>query len=332
MSYILIVTIAIVIFSLVFDFINGFHDTANAVATAVSTRALTPRSAILLAAVMNFIGALTFTGVAGTITKDIVDPFKLQHGLVVVLAAIIWNLVTWLYGIPSSSSHALIGSIAGAAIASQGSFAVLHYQGFTKIIIVLIISPIIAFCVGFIMYSIVKVVFKNANLTRANRNFRFFQIFTAALQSFSHGTNDAQKSMGIITLALIVANLQTGSSVEPQLWVKIACATAMGLGTAVGGWKIIKTVGGNIMKIRPANGAAADLSSALTIFVASSLHFPLSTTHVVSSSILGVGASNRAKGVKWSTAQRMVITWVITLPISALLAGIVYFIMHLFLK
>ena len=214
MSYILIVTIAIVIFSLVFDFINGFHDTANAVATAVSTRALTPRSAILLAAIMNFIGALTFTGVAGTITKDIVDPFKLKHGLVVVLAAIIaaiiWNLVTWLYGIPSSSSHALIGSIAGAAIASQGSFAVLHYQGFTKIIIVLIISPIIAFCVGFIMYSIVKVVFKNANLTRANRNFRFFQIFTAALQSFSHGTNDAQKSMGIITLALIVANLQTG--------------------------------------------------------------------------------------------------------------------------
>ena len=333
MSYILIVTIAIVIFSLVFDFINGFHDTANAVATAVSTRALTPRSAILLAAVMNFIGALTFTGVAGTITKDIVDPFKLQHGLVVVLAAIIaiiWNLVTWLYGIPSSSSHALIGSIAGAAIASQGSFAVLHYQGFTKIIIVLIISPIIAFCVGFIMYSIVKVVFKNANLTRANRNFRFFQIFTAALQSFSHGTNDAQKSMGIITLALIVANLQTGSSVEPQLWVKIACATAMGLGTAVGGWKIIKTVGGNIMKSPVTNGAAADLSSALTIFVASSLHFPLSTTHVVSSSILGVGASN--KGVKWSTAQRMVITWVITLPISALLAGIVYFIMHLFLK
>ena len=336
MSYILIVTIAIVIFSLIFDFINGFHDTANAVATAVSTRALTPRRAILLAAVMNFIGALTFTGVAGTITKDIVDPFKLQHGLVVVLAAIIaaiiWNLITWLYGIPSSSSHALIGSIAGAAIASQGSFAVLHYQGFTKIIIVLIISPIIAFCVGYMMYTIVKIVFKNSNLTRTNRNFRFFQIFTAALRSFSHGTNDAQKSMGIITLALIVGNLQDGSNVEPQVWVKVACATAMGLGTAVGGWKIIKTVGGNIMKIRPANGAAADISSALTIFVASSLHFPLSTTHVVSSSILGVGASNRAKGVKWSTAQRMVVTWVITLPISAVLAAIIYFIIHLFLK
>lgn len=185
MSYIIIVTIAVVIFSLIFDFINGFHDTANAVATAVSTRALTPKTAILMAAVMNFIGALTFTGVAGTITKDIVDPFKLENGLVVVLAAIlaaiIWNLATWFYGIPSSSSHALIGSIAGAAIASEGSFGVLHYQGFTKIIIVLIVSPIIAFCVGFLMYSIFKVIFKNANLTRANRNFRFFQIFTAAL-------------------------------------------------------------------------------------------------------------------------------------------------------
>ncbi|MFD3219542.1 anion permease [Staphylococcus saprophyticus] len=335
MEYIFIITVAIVIFSLIFDFINGFHDTANAVATAVSTRALTPRTAILLASVMNFIGALTFTGVAGTITKDIVDPFKLENGLIVVLAAIIaailWNLITWYYGIPSSSSHALIGSIAGAAIASQGSFAVLHYEGFTKIIVVLLVSPIIAFCVGFIMYSIVKVVFKNANLTKSNRNFRFFQIFTASLQSFSHGTNDAQKSMGIITLALIVANIQTGTSVEPQLWVKVACATAMGLGTAVGGWKIIKTVGGNIMKIRPANGAAADLSSALTIFVASSLHFPLSTTHVVSSSILGVGSSNRIKGVKWNTAQRMIITWVITLPISALVAAIIYYIINIFL-
>ena len=335
MEYILIITVAIVIFSLIFDFINGFHDTANAVATAVSTRALTPRTAIILASVMNFIGALTFTGVASTITKDIVDPFKLENGLVVVLAAIlaaiIWNLVTWFFGIPSSSSHALIGSIAGAAIASQGTFAVLHYQGFTKIIIVLLLSPVIAFCVGFIMYSIVKVVFKNANLTKTNRNFRFFQIFTASLQSFSHGTNDAQKSMGIITLALIVANIQTGTSTEPQLWVKIACATAMGLGTAVGGWKIIKTVGGNIMKIRPANGAAADLSSALTIFVASSLHFPLSTTHVVSSSILGVGSSNRIKGVKWNTAQRMIVTWVITLPISALLAALIYFVINIVL-
>lgn len=278
MSYIIIVTIAVVIFSLIFDFINGFHDTANAVATAVSTRALTPKTAILMAAVMNFIGALTFTGVAGTITKDIVDPFKLENGLVVVLgailAAIIWNLATWFYGIPSSSSHALIGSIAGAAIASEGSFGVLHYQGFTKIIIVLIVSPIIAFCVGFLMYSIFKVIFKNANLTRANRNFRFFQIFTA-LQSFSHGTNDAQKSMGIITLALIVANVQNDGSVEPQLWVKFACATAMGLGTAIGGWKIIKTVGGNIMKIRPANGLCGRFIICINNFCCIIATFPI---------------------------------------------------------
>src|SRR5699024_7688636 len=334
MEYILIITVAIVIFSLIFDFINGSHDTATAVYTAVSICALTSRTAIILAAFMNFVGALAFTGVAGTITKDIVDPFKLENGLVVVLSAIIaaifWNLITWYYGIPSSSSHALIGSIAGAAIASQGSFAVLHYEGFTKIIAVLLISPVIAFLVRFLMYSIVKIVFKNANLTKTNRNFRFFQIFTASLQSFSHGTNDAQKSMGIITLALIVANLQPSGSVEPQLWVKVSCAAAMGLGTAVGGWNIIKTVGGNIMKIRPANGAAADLSSSLTIFVASSLHFPLSTTHVVSSSILGVGSSNRIKGVKWNTAQRMIITWVITLPISAIVAALVYFVVNLF--
>ncbi|MCG3400257.1 inorganic phosphate transporter [Staphylococcus massiliensis] len=332
MDYLIIITLAIVLFALIFDFINGFHDTANAVATAVSTRALSPRQAIFLAAIMNFFGALTFTGVASTITKDIINPFQLQNGLTVVLAAvlaaILWNLITWYFGIPSSSSHALIGSIAGAAIMAQGSFFALHYQGFTKIILVLILSPIIAFAVGFTMYSLVKVIFRNANLSKANHRFRIFQIFTAALQSFSHGTNDAQKSMGIITMALIVANMQ--HSTEPQLWVKISCAVAMGLGTAVGGWRIIKTVGGNIMKIRPANGAAADLSSALTIFVASSLHYPLSTTHVVSSSILGVGSSNRIKSVKWDTAKRMLITWIITLPMSGILAALIYALLHMF--
>ena len=333
MEYVLIITIAIVIFSLIFDFINGFHDTANAIATAVSTRALTPRTAIFLAAIMNFIGALTFTGVAGTITKDIVDPFKLHNGLVVVLAAILAknhlefiNMVLWY-------SKFIISRInrfnRWCGDCGQG-FGVLHYQGFTKIIIVLIISPIIAFCVGFIMYTIVKIVFKMLILLERIVISDSSKYLQQTLQSFSHGTNDAQKSMGIITLALIVANIQDPTNVEPALWVKVACATAMGLGTAIGGWKIIKTVGGNIMKIRPAN-AAADLSSALTIFVASSLHFPLSTTHVVSSSILGVGASNRAKGVKWNTAQRMIITWVITLPISALLAALIFWVMNIFL-
>ncbi|MGK9045554.1 inorganic phosphate transporter [Mammaliicoccus vitulinus] len=331
MDSLLIITVAIVAFALIFDFINGFHDTANAIATAVSTKALKPRHAIILAAIMNFLGALMATGVAQTIAKDIVDPFKLENGSIVILAALIsaiaWNLLTWYFGIPSSSSHALIGSIAGAAIASAG-FGVLHYQGFSKIILALIASPILAFIVGFIVYSIFKVVFKNNNLTKTNRNFRFIQIGTAALQAFSHGTNDAQKAMGIITMALISANMQTTTDIE--LWVKICCATAMGLGTAVGGWKIIKTVGGNIMKIRPANGVAADLSSAFVIFGATFIHLPVSTTHVVSSSILGVGSSQRVKGVKWTTAQRMIITWIVTLPISILLSFVIYHICMLF--
>ncbi|WP_409274095.1 anion permease [Neobacillus sp. SCS-31] len=332
MDYVFILTAAIVIFALAFDFINGFHDTANAIATSVSTKALKPRHAIILAAVMNFVGAMTFTGVAKTITKDIVDPFTLQNGTLVILAALLsgitWNLLTWYYGIPSSSSHTLIGSIAGAAIASSG-FNIIEYQGFFKILQALIFSPILAFVVGYILYSIFKIIFKDANLTKTNRNFRMIQIGTAALQSYTHGTNDAQKAMGIITMALI-ANGYVESTDIP-FWVQFSCAVAMGLGTSVGGWKIIKTVGGKIMKIRPINGVAADLTGAAIIFGATYIHLPVSTTHVISSGILGVGASHRLKGVKWGTAQRMLMTWVITLPISAAIAATFYFILNLFL-
>ncbi|KMY53133.1 inorganic phosphate transporter [Bacillus sp. FJAT-27231] len=332
MDSLLIITVLIVICALSFDFINGFHDTANAIATSVSTKALKPRHAIILAASMNFLGAMTFTGVAKTITKDIVDPFMLENGSTVILAALIsailWNLITWYYGIPSSSSHALIGSIAGAAIAAAG-VGILNYSGFFKIIQALILSPIIAFVGGYIIYSIFKVVFKDNNLPKTNRRFRHFQVFTAALQSYTHGTNDAQKAMGIITMALIANNYQ--STTDIQLWVQFSCAAAMGIGTSVGGWKIIKTVGGKIMKIRPVNGVAADLTSAAIIFGATFIHLPVSTTHVISSSILGVGASHRIRGVKWGTAQRMLITWVITLPISAAIAALAYFILDLFL-
>jgi PiT family inorganic phosphate transporter len=330
MSSLLIVTILIVIGALLFDFINGFHDTANAIATSVSTKALKPRHAIILAATMNFVGALTFTGVAKTITSDIIDPFKMHNGHIVIIAAlfsaIAWNLITWFFGIPSSSSHAIIGSIAGAAIAAAG-FGSLKYAGFLKIIEGLIISPILAFIVGFILYSIFKVIFKNFNLTKTNRTFRFIQILTAALQSYSHGTNDAQKSMGIITMALIANGFV--KSTDIPFWVQVACACAMGLGTSIGGWKIIKTVGGKIMKIRPINGVAADLTGAFVIFGATYIHLPVSTTHVISSGILGVGSAHRLKGVKWGTAQRMLITWVITLPITALLAGLIYQIINL---
>lgn len=332
MDTILVLTILIVIFAVAFDFINGFHDTANAIATSVSTKAMSPRVAIALASVMNFVGAMTFTGVAKTITKDIVDPFTLENGTVIILAALIaaiaWNLITWYYGIPSSSSHALIGSIAGAAIAAAG-FSILNYKGFLTIIQALILSPVLAFIVGFIVYSLFKIIFKyNNNLAKTNRRFRRVQIVTAALQAYSHGTNDAQKVMGIITMALIVNNYQSDD--EVQFWVQFVCALAMALGTAAGGWRIIKTVGGKIMKIRPVNGVAADLTGAFVIFGATFAHLPVSTTHVISSSILGVGTAHRVKGVKWGTAQRMLMTWFITLPVSALLAGISYLILNLF--
>lgn len=337
MNTILLITILVVLFALMFDFINGFHDTANAIATSVSTRALKPRTAVYMAAVMNFIGAITFVGVAKALTKDIVDPFSLNSfegditGSVVILAAllsaIIWNLLTWYFGIPSSSSHTLIGSVAGAAIASAG-FGVLNYTGFVKIIQALIFSPILAFTAGFIMMSIFKVLFKDLNLYRTNKGFRSMQIFTAALQSFTHGTNDAQKAMGIITLALIAGGLYQGEGIP--LWVRFAAALAMGLGTSIGGYKIIKTVGGKIMKIRPVNGVAADLASATVIFGATLIHLPVSTTHVISSSIMGVGTAHRVKGVKWGMARKIVTTWIITMPISAVMAASIYFVLSLF--
>lgn len=331
MDTLLLLTVLVVIFALIFDFINGFHDTANAIATSVSTRALKPRVAVLMAAVMNFIGALTFTGVAKTISKDIVDPFALESGSLVILAALLaaifWNLITWYFGIPSSSSHALIGSIAGAAISAAG-FGILNYSGFIKIIQALLISPFIALFGGFLMMTLFKVLLKNRNLFKTNKRIRYLQIGTAALQSFTHGTNDAQKAMGIITMALIAGNLQTTDDI--QFWVRIAAATAMGLGTSIGGYKIIKTVGTKIMKIRPVNGAAADLSSASIIFGATLLHLPVSTTHVISSAIMGVGTAHRVKSVNWGVAKRIVVTWIITLPISALLAAFTYQILILF--
>ncbi|GGI14733.1 inorganic phosphate transporter [Gottfriedia solisilvae] len=334
MEHLFLLTVLVVIFALAFDFINGFHDTANAIATSVSTKALKPRTAILLAAGMNFLGAIIFTGVAKTITTGIVDPVTIEgtNGLVVVIAALLggifWNLLTWYYGIPSSSSHAIIGAVAGAAISAKG-FHALEAEGFIKIIQALLISPVIAITVGFIVMTILAMIFKRANLSKTNKGFRIVQIFTAALQSFTHGTNDAQKAMGIIMIALIASNEVAPGSDVP-LWVRIACATAMALGTSIGGWKIIKTVGGKIMKIRPINGAAADLSSAAIIFTFTALHLPVSTTHVISSSIMGVGSAQRVKDVNWGTAKRMVITWVITIPISATVAAIFYQILNIF--
>ncbi|PJN50111.1 hypothetical protein PAEVO_51550 [Paenibacillus sp. GM2FR] len=321
----MLVLVIVVFLALAFDFINGFHDTANAIATSVSTRALKPRVAILLAASMNFIGAMMFTGVAKTIGGSIADPTKLDNGIEVViatlLAAIIWNLVTWWFGLPSSSSHALIGALAGAVFVGAGS-DMLNYGGFKDIVLALVLSPVIAFVIGYLVMQLLKVIFAKRSPHTVNKGFRTMQIFTAALQSFTHGTNDAQKAMGIITFALVTSGQLT--EMEVPLWVKISAATAMALGTSVGGWKIIKTMGTKIFKIEPINGFAADFSAASVIFSATLLHLPISTTHAITSAILGVGSAKRFSAVKWSLAGRIVVTWFITIPITAVLAGVIF--------
>lgn len=318
--------ILIVIFlALAFDFINGFHDTANAIATSVSTRALKPRTAIMLAAVMNFLGALTFTGVAKTIGGSIANPASLDNGLEVLiatlLAAIIWNLITWWFGIPSSSSHALIGALAGAVYIGAGPDK-LNWGGFKTIVEALVLSPVIAFVVGYIIMMVLKRIFAKRSPHTVNKGFRSMQVITAAIQSFTHGTNDAQKAMGIITFALVTAKYQ--DHMEVPLWVKLSAATAMALGTSIGGWKIIKTMGTKIFKIEPINGFAADLTGATVIFGATLLHLPVSSTHAITSAILGVGSAKRFSAVKWSLAGRIVIAWVITIPIAMVLSGLIY--------
>lgn len=326
----------VVVMALSFDFINGFHDTANAIATSVSTRALTPRVAIVIASVLNLVGALTYTGVAKTITKGITDPFQLENGMVVVLAAltgaILWNLLTWWFGIPSSSSHALIGGISGAVIGASG-FAQIQWSGFLTIIQALILSPIAAFVIGFIVIKVISYLVANAPYHSTNKRFRYMQILSASWQAFSHGANDAQKTMGIITLAMISGGLliPENNEITIPLWVKISAAVVMALGTSMGGWRIIKTMGGKIMQIKPISGFSADLTSSLVIMGFTTLALPVSTTHVISSSIMGVGASQKFSAVKWGVAGRIVFTWVVTLPATAILAAASYIVFDVFL-
>ena len=317
---------AVVLLALAFDYINGFHDTANAIATSVSTRAIAPKTAVMMAATLNFLGAMISTGVAKTIGGDIVTSPDMINGEIIVAAlvgAIFWNLLTWWYGIPSSSSHALIGGIIGAVMISVGSDA-LHVGGIGKIFVSLVASPILALILGYIVMKVLLFLFGRFSPIVLNDRFRNMQLVSAALMSFSHGSNDAQKAMGIITLTLVASgHLPT---LDVPLWVKLACATAMALGTAAGGWKIIATVGSKIFKLESINGFAADLNSALTIFTATLLHLPVSTTHVVSGSIMGVGTAMRVKAVNWSTARSMVFAWFITIPLSAGVSALAYII------
>lgn len=315
---------AVVLLAVAFDYINGFHDTANAIATSVSTRAIAPKTAIMMAATLNFLGAMVSTGVAKTIGGDIVTAPDMINGEIIVAAlvgAIFWNLLTWWYGIPSSSSHALIGGIIGAVLISVGPEA-LQVSGIGKIFISLVASPILALVLGYIVMKVLLLLFGRFSPIALNDRFRSMQLVSAALMSFSHGSNDAQKAMGIITLTLVASgHLQT---LDVPLWVKLACATAMALGTAAGGWKIIATVGSKIFKLESINGFAADLNSAITIFTATLLHLPVSTTHVVSGSIMGVGTAMRVRAVNWSTARSMVFAWFITIPLSAGVSALAY--------
>ena len=314
----------VIFLALAFDFINGFHDTANAIATSVSTRALSPRQAIFMAAVLNFSGALFSTGVAKTIGGDIVKAASMVDQPVIMAAlggAIIWNLATWWYGIPSSSSHALVGGIIGAVGAGRG-WDPLNLAGIEKIFFSLVLSPVIALFIGYLLLILMMWIFRGFPPHSLSTGFSRAQIVTAGMIAFSHGSNDAQKAMGIITLALLSAG--EISSLDVPTWVKFSCAVSMSLGTAVGGWKIIKTMGTGISRLDPFRGCAADLTSSIVIFTATLLHLPVSTTHVVAGSIMGIGASNRVKSVRWGVARQMLFAWVLTIPLSALCSGLIY--------
>jgi PiT family inorganic phosphate transporter len=309
--------------ALVFDFINGFHDTANAIATCISTRALSIRSAIMMAAGLNFVGAMISTKVAATIGKEIVDPSNVTQMVVLagIIGAIIWDLITWYYGLPSSSSHAIIGGIMGAVIAHAG-VAALHGAGLKKIILALVLSPLIGIATGFIFMVIMLWAFRNKSPYGLNKAFRKLQVLSAAFMAFSHGTADAQKSMGVITLALVSYGYI--ATFHVPTWVMVACALAMALGTAIGGWRIIKTVGHDFVKLQPVHGFCVETASAGVILGAAALGMPTSTTHVITSSILGVGLSKRLSAVNWQIAYRIVWAWVLTIPASAAVSFVTY--------
>ncbi|MFN8614913.1 MAG: inorganic phosphate transporter [Vampirovibrionales bacterium] len=309
--------------ALVFDYINGFHDAANAIATVVSTKVLSPRVAVAYGACLNFAGALMGTEVAATIGKGLVDSQAVTMPLVLcaLLGAIVWNLLTWWWGLPTSSSHALIGSLLGATwfSSSAGPHAI-HWQAFTqKVLTPMTISPLSGFLVGFLVMGVLTWLVYRMHVHRINTLFGKLQIVSAGVMALSHGHNDAQKSMGIIALALMTFFPQQGFHVP--LWVILSCAVAMGLGTLSGGWKIIRTLGSKMIKLQPIHGFAAETTAASVIMLASHWGIPLSTTHVISSSIMGVGATKRLSAVKWGVVGNIVWAWVLTIPATFVFSG-----------
>lgn len=325
--------ITVVLVALCFDFINGFHDTANSIATSVSTRVLSPRQAIIMAAILNFAGALWSEKVAKTISKGLVQGTLEQYVIIAaLLAAIIWDLITWYYGIPSSSSHALIGGLVGASIAYAWSLDIIIWKGvWDKVLLPLITSPIVGFLFGYVLMSLLFELLRPFTQQIVNRWFSKLQILSAAFMAFTHGNNDAQKSMGIITLALVSAGL-VGKDAGIPMWVKMACALAMALGTSIGGWKIIKTMGVNMIRLQPIGGFAAETAAAVVIQAATSFGAPVSTTHVISTSIMGVGASKRLSSVRWALARNIVWAWVLTIPVTMILGALITVVIKFVIK
>lgn len=330
LSSTLILTVVIVIIALVFDVINGFHDSANAIACCVSTRVLTLKDAVVMSAFFNFIGAFMSVKVAQTVGKGIVNPNDITQNVIIaaLLGAIIWNLITWYFGIPSSSSHALIGGLVGSAIVYKSSFLIINWGSlFFEVILWLILSPIMGFIIGFVFMTIMNMILKNTRPSTVTKIFSKAQIFSAMLIAFNHGGNDAQKTMGVITMTLVSTGFLQVFAVP--LWVKVCCALAMALGTSLGGKKIIKTMGCKMAKMAPVNGFSAEMGASTVIFTATMFNAPVSTTHIITTAIMGVGASKRLSAVRWAIVKDIVFAWIVTIPGCALISGALVFLIEL---
>lgn len=335
MTITILLLIAVIAVALAFEFINGFHDCANAIATVVSTKVLSPKQAVLFGASLEFVGALTGTHVAKTIGSGIVNAEMITLTVIfcALLAAVLWNLLTWYLGLPSSSSHALIGGLLGATIVKAGVDAVHVTTLLDKVIIPMFTSPLLGFCAGFaLMLLLIRLLYK-ANPQVVNKKFRKLQLISSGLMALSHGSNDAQKTMGIITLALLaggVLHKGPAGDFEIPIYVIIVCALTMAAGTMNGGWKIIKTMGHKIIKLKPIHGFAAETSAAGLILTASHFGIPLSTTHVISTAIMGVGSTLHAHAVKWRIVGNIVTAWVLTIPACMILSAVIYYSVYRF--
>jgi len=322
----LAVVILLVALALLFDFMNGFHDAANSIATVVSTGVLKPGQAVLFAAFFNFIAIFVFhLSVAATVGKGIVDPGVVDTHVVfgALIGAISWNVITWYYGIPSSSSHALIGGIVGAVIAKGGADALIG-KGILKTVSFIFVSPLLGFLLGSLMMVIVAWIFRRARPNRVDGWFRRLQLVSAGAYSLGHGGNDAQKTIGIIWMLLIATGYQAAGESSPPSWVIVSCYAAIGLGTMFGGWRIVKTMGQRITKLKPVGGFCAETGGAMTLFLATFLGIPVSTTHTITGAIVGVGSTQRASAVRWGVAGNIVWAWIFTIPASAFIAGCAY--------